>query len=173
MLTTMIATRTRTLAAAIALAGTLGACAGAGGGYGYGSDYGTKETLGTLAGAALGGWAGSSIGRGKGQLAATAAGVVLGGLVGNQIGRGLDQVDQQQAYRAEQVALERYADGQAARWTNPNTGNSGYTVPQQTYQTAGGQYCREYLTTIVVDGRAETGRGTACRQADGSWRVAG
>jgi surface antigen len=169
MLTKTIATRTRTLAAAIALAGTLGACAGGG----YGSDYGTKETFGTLAGAALGGWAGSSIGHGKGRLAATAAGVVLGGLVGNQIGRGLDQVDQQQAFQAEQVALERYADGQAARWDNPNTGNSGYTVPQATYQTAGGQYCREYLTTIVVDGRAETGRGTACRQADGSWRVAG
>jgi len=167
--TTSLRHRATVLATALALAATLGACAQGG----YGSDYGTKETLGTLTGAALGGWAGSNIGSGKGQLAATAAGVVLGGLIGNQIGRGLDQVDQQQAYLAEQAALERYADGQASRWSNPNSGNYGYTTPQTTYQTASGQFCREYQTTIVVDGRAQTGYGTACRQADGSWRVSG
>ncbi|MEX2648579.1 MAG: RT0821/Lpp0805 family surface protein [Alphaproteobacteria bacterium] len=158
------------LGAVVALAATLGACTNTG--Y-QTSDYGTKETLGTLAGAALGGWAGSTIGNGSGRLAATAAGVVLGGLIGNQIGRGLDDADQRTAYRAEQAALERYPDGQYARWDNPNNGNSGYTVPQGTYQTASGQYCREFETTIVVGGRVETGRGVACRQPDGSWQVAG
>ncbi len=151
------------IATATALVVALGACTNTG--------YGTKETVGTLAGAALGGWAGSTIGSGTGQLAATAAGVVIGGFIGNQIGRGLDQADQQAAYQAEQAALERYPDGQYSRWDNPNNGNSGYTVPQNTYQNTGGQYCRDYQTTIIVDGRPETGRGTACRQADGSWRV--
>jgi surface antigen len=150
--------------AVIGITAMLGACTN-------GSGYGTKETVGTLAGAALGGWAGSTIGHGSGQLAATAAGVVIGGLIGNQIGRGLDQADQQRAYYAEQAALERYPDGQYSRWDNPNNGNSGYTVPQNTYQTSNGQYCREYQTTIIVDGRPETGRGTACRMPDGTWRV--
>jgi surface antigen len=149
---------------AVVLAATLGACAGTTG-------YGTKETLGTLGGAALGGWAGSSIGSGTGRLAATAAGVVLGGLIGNQIGQSLDAADQRTAYRTEQVALERYPDGASSSWSNPNNGNYGYTQPQSTYQSSSGQYCREYQTTIVVNGRAETGTGTACRQADGSWRV--
>lgn len=149
--------------AVIAIAATLGACANSG--------YGPKEGVGTLAGAALGGWAGSTIGHGSGRLAATAAGVFLGGLIGNQIGRGLDQADQQRAYYAEQQALERYPDGQYSRWDNPNNGNSGYTVPQRTYQMDNGQYCREYQTTIIVDGRPETGRGTACRLPDGTWRV--
>lgn len=154
--------------AAMALAATLSACAS----NGYG-DYGTKETIGTLGGAALGGWAGSQIGKGTGRLVATAAGVVIGGLIGNQIGRGLDETDRQQAYRTEQTALERYPDGQYSRWDNPNNGNSGYTVPQSTYQNSYGQYCREYQTTIIVNGRPETAYGTACREPDGTWRVAG
>ena len=49
---------------------------------------------------------------------------------------------------------------------------SGYTVPQSTYQAPSGQYCREYQTTIVVNGRPESAHGTACREPDGSWRVA-
>jgi surface antigen len=156
------------IATALALTTTLAACAG-----GYGNDYGTKETFGTLAGAALGGWAGSQIGSGDGQLAATAAGAVLGGFLGNQIGRGLDKADQASIYQTQNAALERYPDGDPAQWNNPNNGNYGYTVPTTTYQSASGQYCREYQTTIVVNGRAETAYGTACRQADGSWQVAG
>jgi surface antigen len=170
MNTTMTTTKTKatfkTFGAALALAATLGACSGPTG-------YGTKETFGTLAGAALGGWAGSTIGHGSGRLAATAAGVVLGGLIGNQIGRGLDEIDRQSAYRAQNVALERYPDGQQSSWDNPNSGNSGYTVPQRTYQTSAGQYCREYQTTIVVGGQAESGYGTACRMPDGSWEIVG
>ena len=158
--------KTSTLGAVVALTLSLGACAQSGG-------YGTKETFGTLAGAALGGWAGSTIGSGTGNLAATAAGVMLGGLIGNQIGRGLDESDQRSALWSEQQALESMPDGRASQWSNPNNGNYGYTTPQSTYQTSSGGYCRDYETTIVVDGRAETGRGTACRQADGTWRVNG
>jgi surface antigen len=157
--------KTSRIGAALALVATLGACANSG--------YGPKESLGALTGAALGGWAGSTIDSGTGRLAATAAGVVLGGLLGSQIGRGLDQADQQAAWRTEQTALERNPDGASSRWDNPNNGTYGYTVPRSTYQTASGQYCREYQTTVVVNGRAETGVGTACRQPDGTWRIAG
>jgi surface antigen len=151
---------------------TLSLAACGGGRYGY-SDYGPKETVGTLAGAALGGWAGSQIGHGKGRLAATAAGVVLGGLVGNQIGRSLDRQDILLANRAELDALERYPDGERSSWENPNNGNRGYTTPTRTYEAEPQSYCREYQTTIVVGGRAQTGYGTACRQPDGTWQIVG
>ncbi|MDQ2102275.1 hypothetical protein [Azospirillum isscasi] len=39
------------------------------------------------------------------------------------------------------------------------------------YVARNGQLCREYQTTIMVGGVAQPGYGTACRQADGSWRV--
>ena len=149
--------------AVIALTAMLGGCAN--------SNIGPKEAIGTATGAALGGWAGSTIGHGSGRLAATAAGVFLGGIIGNQIGRSMDDTDRLMAQRAEYNALERYPDGQSAGWQNPNNGNSGYTVPTNTYQTNQGTYCRQYQTTIVIDGRTETGVGTACRQPDGTWRM--
>ncbi|MBX6321086.1 MAG: glycine zipper 2TM domain-containing protein [Rhodospirillaceae bacterium] len=145
------------------MAAPLGACQNSG--------YGQKETIGTLGGAALGGFVGSQFGKGEGRLAATAAGVVLGGLLGNYVGRGLDERDRLEAERAATLALERYPDGQQASWRNPNTGNYGYTTPTSTYQDASGQWCRQYQTSIVVDGRAQTGTGTACRQPDGTWRI--
>jgi hypothetical protein len=35
----------------------------------------------------------------------------------------------------------------------------------------GSDNCREYQTTIVVDGKSQPAYGKACRQADGAWRV--
>jgi hypothetical protein len=39
------------------------------------------------------------------------------------------------------------------------------------YQTRSGQTCREYQTTVNVDGQAQPGYGTACLQPDGTWRM--
>jgi len=39
------------------------------------------------------------------------------------------------------------------------------TAPQ------GGPYCREFQTTVVIDGRPQAAHGTACQQPDGSWVV--
>jgi hypothetical protein len=33
------------------------------------------------------------------------------------------------------------------------------------------EYCREYTKSIRVDGRVQTGYGTACQQEDGSWMI--
>lgn len=34
-----------------------------------------------------------------------------------------------------------------------------------------GPYCREFQTTVVIDGRPQAAHGTACQQPDGSWVV--
>jgi surface antigen len=149
-------------AVSVALAASLGACSQ----NGYG--YGTKEVLGTLGGAALGGYVASALGGGK---AATAGGAVLGGILGNYVGRGLDHADQLEAERTAQYAFEYNRDGQQQPWSNPNSGNSGYTMPTNTYQGPSGDWCRQYQTSIVVEGRAQTGTGTACRQPDGTWQI--
>lgn len=154
---------TRTIGIVAAAALTLAACSNTG--------MGTKEGIGTVLGGAGGAWAGSTIGKGSGRIVATAAGTLLGAFIGNQIGRSLDQVDQMEAERAAQNALERYPDGRYAHWDNPNTGHSGYTVPTRTFETAPGQYCREYQTAVVIDGRTQSAHGTACRQPDGTWEI--
>ncbi len=154
------------------------ALAGCASNNGYGSSGGgtgiNKEIVGTVVGAGLGGWAGSTIGKkgSTGQLIGTAAGVFVGGLLGNQIGAYMDDQDKLMAQRSQYEALERYPDGRSAQWSNPNNGNYGYTQPNNTYQSSNGQYCREYQTTVVIDGRPQTGYGTACRRADGNWQIA-
>lgn len=135
-------------------------------------NMGPKETVGTLGGAALGGWAGSNIGSGTGQLAATAAGALIGAVVGGGIGSSLDNVDRLYAERTAQNTLENSPSGVPGEWRNPDSGNYGSVTPQPAYQTASGQYCREYQTTVVVGGESQQGYGTACRQPDGSWQIA-
>jgi surface antigen len=98
---------------------------------------------------------------------ATIAGAILGSVVGAQIGRSIDRTDEAKAMQA----LEYNRTGQASSWENPQTGNDVTVVPVSTYKSEANQFCREYQMTIVVEGRRETGYGTACRQPDGSWKT--
>ena len=134
-------------------------------------NYGRKETAGTLIGAGGGALLGSQVGHGNTRLVATAAGTLLGAWIGNSVGKSLDRADQAYAAQSANTALERHPDGRASTWQNPNSGHSGSTTPTRTYETAQGQPSREYQTSVVIDGRTQTAYGTACRQADGSWRV--
>ena len=130
-----------------------------------------KLTIGTLLGAGAGALLGSNIGGGKGKLAAVAIGALGGAYLGSEIGKSLDYVDRLKAGEAEQAALEKNRAGVATKWHNPDTGNSGKVTPKPAVQLASGEFCREYEHEIVVDGRSEIAKGTACRQANGKWRV--
>jgi surface antigen len=134
-------------------------------------DYGTKQIGGALLGGGLGALAGSTIGSGRGRVVAAGVGGVLGAMLGSEVGRSLDRADQAAHQQATYRALEYEPAGSRVGWSNPQNGNAGYVTPTRTYQTQAQQVCREYETTIYVGGRAETGTGTACREADGRWRI--
>ncbi len=128
-----------------------------------------KQQTGTLGGAVVGGLVGSTIGQGGGKTAAIIGGAVLGGLIGGHVGKQMDANDRRQA----QQALESTPTGQAASWHNPDTGRNYTMTPTKTYKEPdSGQYCREYQTEVIVGGKTENAYGTACRQPDGSWKVA-
>ncbi len=131
----------------------------------------TKNGVYGLGGAALGGLIGSQIGSGNGQLAATAIGVLLGYTVGSDIGRKLNREDIRRMSENTRNSLEYNATGKTSRWNNPDTRNFGTFRPTRTYR-ARNSYCREYQVTISVGGETKRGYGTACRQTDGSWKVA-
>jgi surface antigen len=154
--------RTPLVIALLLSASSLSACAG--------SDYGPKQTVGTLAGAGLGGLAGATLFRGKGQAAAAAAGTLLGAYLGNETGKSLDRADATYASRAEADALEYSPAGSATPWRNPDSGSYGTVTPVHTYETAGG-YCREFQHKAKIGGRNEQVWGTACRSPDGAWQV--
>ena len=154
--------KTSRIAIALAAALSIAACA---------EDTGDKEAVGTLVGAGLGGLAGSQIGSGSGKLAAVGVGVLLGGLLGRHVGKSLDRADRIAADHAAQQSFEHERIGTTTSWVNPDSGHSGTFTPTRTYQTARGQPCREYTTTVTIDGRRETAYGTACREPDGSWKI--
>ena len=129
---------------------------------------GPKTTVGGLGGAAAGGLLAAALG-GKG--AGIAAGTILGGLIGGTIGDRLDAADREKAHTAAAQALEAVPSGHSVAWQNPDSGNTGTVTPVKTYQTATGQYCREYTQTITIGGERHKSYGTACRESDGSWRI--
>jgi len=153
----------RVVIAAGAIALTVAACENS-------SLGGTKQTIGTLGGAAAGGLFGAQFGSGSGQLAATAAGALLGAFIGSEIGRTMDEVDRQRAEVAYQRATTAPV-GETITWNNPNSGNSGTVTPTREGQSSTGAYCREFQQTVIIGGKEEEAYGVACRQPDGAWEI--
>lgn len=161
--------RMKAAGAALVLAGSLNVAACATDGYGDGR---TKETIGTVAGAALGAWAGSAIDdSGTGGAIAMAGGALLGGYLGNQIGRGLDKADRLELERTQYRSLEYGRSGETSSWRNPDSGNYGSFTPQAAYQSSD-RVCRPYKQTVTIDGRTQELNGTACRDQQGRWQEA-
>ena len=130
-----------------------------------------KQAGGTLTGAGLGALAGPQIGSGRGQLAAVAIGALAGAFIGSEIGKSLDKADRLYAQQAQKKAYVAPI-GETIAWNNPDSGNSGsFTPTRDGTNTATGEYCREYQTTVNVGGKTESAYGIACRQPDGSWRI--
>ena len=130
---------------------------------------GNKQALGGISGGVIGGLLGSQIGSGTGRVVATGVGAGLGALIGSNIGAQLDQADQERLYYAQTQALESSPSGSRVEWRNPDSGRYGYVTPGPAY-SVNNSNCRDYTHTIYIDGRAETARGTACRQSDGTWQ---
>lgn len=126
----------------------------------------TKQDAGMVIGGILGGVLGSQVGHGDGTTAAIIIGTMLGGAIGGAVGKSMDDTDRLKTAHA----LETVRTGVPSQWKNPDTGNSYAVVPTKTYETNSGP-CREYVIDAMVGGKPEKVYGTACRQADGSWKT--
>src|SRR5512134_474112 len=108
-----------------------------------------KAVGGSGAGAVVGGGIAALA---HGNPAAIVASAVGGALLGGYVGHKLDDRDKRMAAEAAQRAFESGRTGEAVAWRNPDSGNSGSITPTQTYQIAGGQYCRRYTQEIMIGG---------------------
>jgi len=132
----------------------------------------SKQEQGAAAGAVVGGVLGSALGDGHSDKGwAIALGIIFGAIVGDQIGAQLDERDRLLAAQNLQYSLESTKDGAETTWQNPNSGNGGKAIPTTTVVKSDGTPCREFTTEIEVGGEVQQGYGTACRQADGSWKI--
>ena len=154
-------------------AAMLGACTEPDGSPARGVMHGgmpNKEEIGTAVGLIGGGIIGSTIGGGTGQVVATIGGAAIGGLLGNYVGSSLDAKDRAAHDRAAQRALE---SGRTRSWKDSRSGNYGSIAPASGYTNDAGNLCREYNQTIYIGGHKHYGRGTACRNPDGTWEIVG
>lgn len=134
------------------------------------ADYGQKQTVGGLTGAALGGLLGAQFGGGSGQLAGTAIGVLIGGLMGSEVGRSMDELDRMKANQAV-VKAQSAPLGENITWNNPKSGHGGSITPTRDGYSDTGEYCREFYQTVNIDGKTQDAYGVACQQPDGTWRI--
>ena len=128
-----------------------------------------KTTIGAAGGATVGGLIAAAA---SANPAAIAASVVGGLLVGGLVGNLLDERDKKLQTEAAQRAFETGKTGQPVAWKNPDSGHSGTVTPTKTVQTPTG-YCRDYQATVEIEGKQEKATGRACRQPDGTWKIAG
>jgi len=92
-----------------------------------------------------------------------------GGLV-SQTGAELSRSELASALAAEQRALETAPAGQAVEWQGSAGGRGGTVIAAQPYRV-GSQDCRPYSHVVKAGGPAQSVRGTACRNPDGSWTL--
>ncbi len=126
----------------------------------------TKQDQGVMIGAIAGGLLGSRFGHNGGRALATMVGAMAGAAIGGSIGQSMDRQDQINT----QLALENVRTGVSTTWVNPDSGNQYEVTPTSTYETDNGP-CREYTMNATIGGKTEEVYGTACRQADGSWKI--
>ncbi|MHA1564827.1 MAG: RT0821/Lpp0805 family surface protein [Alphaproteobacteria bacterium] len=93
------------------------------------------------------------------------SGAIVGALVGGTIGLKMDRADQ----NCIGQSLESGDDGKTIWWENSAAKARFGVTPTRSFENYQGQYCREYRTTALVDGRIRQAYGTACQQADGAW----
>ncbi|MER9265696.1 hypothetical protein NKI63_14115 [Mesorhizobium sp. M0410] len=102
------------------------------------------------------------------KVATTIISAMGGGLVGGSIGASLSETEKRSALEAEYKALEYTASGQKVAWKSDSSAHRGEVVAAQPYRV-GSQDCRQYTHTVFTGTAGATARGTACRNADGSW----
>lgn len=137
-----------------------------GGGLG---DIGVREGIGAVLGAVAGTVAGAQYGTHgtTTRYLAMAGGGLIGAFLGQQIGQGLDraaQVNQAKAFG------RMMATGAPQQWNGQTTQGAlvhGGFYPIQQHPNG----CRTYTQTIVIAGRTHQAVGTACPNADGTWRI--
>ena len=96
---------------------------------------------------------------------------ILSSLSGGIVGKteaDLSDNDQKRALEAEYRTLEAAPSGQPVIWRGDDA--NGEVIAAAPFQV-GTQNCRQISHRIIADGQQFQGRGSACRNDDGSWSL--
>jgi surface antigen len=128
-----------------------------------------REVIGAVLGGAVGAAVGSRVGQGDERFVTTVGGAVIGAIVGGAIGKSMDDADHACAAQAMEYASFK----QSVKWHNARRGAFYIITPLGLVPAAGkGLECRRYSMLTEHGNLKDSFEGTACRQRDGSWRLA-
>ena len=91
----------------------------------------------------------------------------------NELRARLDQSDRQAAFQALQLALDELGDGVTLVWRRPARGLVGKIKPVSAFRDDKGRVCRHIFYSLSLGGYEKEVEGNACRDANGSWSLAG
>jgi surface antigen len=91
----------------------------------------------------------------------------------DQLRARLDKSDRQAAYQALALALDELGDGVTLIWKRPARGLEGRIKPVSAFRDDKGRVCRHIVYSLSLGGYQKEIEGNACREADGSWALAG
>lgn len=85
--------------------------------------------------------------------------------------KALDMMEEEQVRYHEQAQINatRAPIGEAIIWDSGSA--SGSVTPLREGTDASGYTCREFQQTVMISGQQETAFGTACLEADGTWKI--
>jgi surface antigen len=126
----------------------------------------TKQKIGTGVGAVAGAALVTQLGGGSGKTSAILLGGTLGGVVGYSLASMMENSDVTQMTEGWDTELDKSVHSQ---WVNENT-QIAYESTASSAWTVEGNWCRNYQTSAIIDGKKETIEGIACLGDDGIWR---
>ncbi|MGB1361075.1 MAG: hypothetical protein ACPG8V_03060 [Alphaproteobacteria bacterium] len=135
----------------------------------------SARQVGQIAGGSLGGYAGSKLGKDVageiGQVVGTGVGAYLGSEFGGRVFDQLSESSQNQMTSNMNEVLETGVDGDVGKWENHADNSSGeFEVENTQYVEELKTTCRNFTNKVSHNGKQETVKGRACRNADGTWR---
>jgi len=83
----------------------------------------------------------------------------------------MNEVDKEILSKTLQTALDKSADGESLRWSNPDSGSEGTIEVLDTHEDYG-TTCRTVRTHSTASGREGGGVYRLCRADDDSWQFA-
>lgn len=187
--------------ALVAVAFLTSACAVDGRGQPIVDNRTVGAVVGAVAGGALGSRFGEGSGKKAATIGGALAGAALGSLIAQDLSangrRRAEATTQGTLSRAPTGATARWEDPETGIYGTvtptteiyrappqtvyiqpgysqyqPTRPRSGYVQPPQTYATSSARECRDYETSVVVNGRPEQAIGTMCRNSPNEpWRL--
>ncbi len=85
----------------------------------------------------------------------------------------LDRSDRAMALNALQEALSELGDGASLVWQRPSRALTGVIKPVSAFRDDVGRVCRHLTYWLSVGPYVKQVEGTACRESDGQWSLAG